>query len=140
MLIHKHTLGAVSHVWNADGTRLIDASFRSVEFEERAGLIEKDWWYVPSGSRLAGEIACCYPDFDPVTDEQGNLVEIRAHYAQRMEARRQERQKEIERLKAEAKARGYEREFQCLKMQGTFGDAIGALLAERAGMTQDDNI
>ena len=134
MLIHKATLGAISHVWNADGTRLIEASFKSVKFNGCAELLQEEWWYVPSNSRLAREITQCYPDFDPILDSEGNLVEIRAHYLQRIEERRRQRKEEIERLKADARTRGYEKEFRGHRNTCMFGDAISQILANRAGI------
>lgn len=73
MLIHKRTLGVLSHVWNKDGTALVSAYFSSTK---HYGLNPDEWWELRNKSSLALSILIYYPNFIPLTDDAGNLIGI----------------------------------------------------------------
>lgn len=76
---------------------------------------DADWWYVRNSSTLARRLMRCYPEFEPVVDDTGELVDIvdlnmrRYHETKAKEKaeREAQRQKQI----TDAKERGYERDF-----------------------------
>ena len=74
-------------------------------------LDPEDWWIVPNDSALAKKIAKCYPEFSPVTNDEGELVDVVDHRLERLlERRRQikeERDEQKASLRADAAARGY---------------------------------
>lgn len=79
MLVHKVTLGVLVSYWNGE--------YRHDKFGNYVPTYKKykidgvlftsdDYWYVPENSSLGKEILFNYPYFDPILNEDGDLVSI----------------------------------------------------------------
>lgn len=78
MLVHKESLGVLHWLWEGEyatnfGVRL--PVMRQARSVQQLGLDPREWWEVENPA-LVRRILRCYPDFVPVCDEAGNLVDI----------------------------------------------------------------
>ena len=84
-----------------------------------------EWWVVSEHSKLARKIARCYPEFEPVIGDIGDLVDVidlnlRRYHESRAEEKAQ-REAQRQRKIADAKARGYTRDFIPSTQPGALG-------------------
>lgn len=94
--------------------KMLSASPESM-LENGYEYCDADWWYVKDNSKLARKLICCYPEFEPILDDDGRLVDIinlnlRRYHEQRAKekaSRETQRQRKI----SEAKERGYRRNY-----------------------------
>ena len=72
LLVHKESHGVLTQIWNLEGTKLVPATFKNCPY-----LTPDEWWDVPYASPLGKRVLWFYPDFEPVVDSRGMLIDIR---------------------------------------------------------------
>lgn len=112
MLIHKKSLGVLTTVMAPDADALMEIAATIDNFFKLGLEIDpNEWWFVPNSTPLARRISLSYPDFVPVTNDAGELVDIVDLRAERQQTLREQiAAEEAERdaqLRRDAEARGY---------------------------------
>ncbi len=138
MLVHKKSHGILTTVTveyndiikqvSADVDSLIDLGFE---------LNIYDWWIVRDRSPLARRILRCYPEFYPITDEYGELVDIIDLKRAAQDARRRREKEDAERLQSMANAEAYARGYSSARMSRVVPKSLaylGRTLKKIAGM------
>ena len=93
------------------GVRIVRASVAAL-LAAGFDIEPSEWWEVPDSSRLGRVLERCAPDFEPVTDERGELIDVvNLKALQARESWRRQREEEARRmaeLRESARRRGYE--------------------------------
>lgn len=121
MLIHKSTLGVLKQVWNSDGTRLVDATLKTVPY-----INPSEWWEVSSHSAI-GKTALMFYPFLIAEVKDGELVGFlkpEKTSTKEMNALIRETQKN------EAKRRGYKTLYKSIPSSGLLDFIAGDLSAQ----------
>lgn len=108
-LVHKATMGVLDRLWTGQYTRTPDGAASPLERPAALSDVEdpENWWEIPSRSSLAGRIRLHYPFLRPVTDAEGQLVDVVALGSEAgQEAAERAREAKETRTK-EAARRGY---------------------------------
>ena len=116
MLVHKKSRGVLTYLWNLDGTYLVPATFQNCPY-----LSPAEWWEVSYATPLGKRVLWFYPDFEPVVDSQGMLIDIRLPQEEtRRKKEREEQAAYIAELKRLAEEQGMGQYFnKARRLRGT---------------------
>lgn len=108
MIVHKQTMGAIHTTWTGE-TKLapggiLEPIMVPARLSDFPWLEPEEWWEImPDQTALIKKILRYYPDLIPVTDRNGNLVDVKPI----QESQDPEQEKIRAELKEEACNRGY---------------------------------